>query len=368
MASYQVAIDYWPATSHASGVGRYVRELVRALCALEDGPNLLLLDVGPGERVFEGDALGLARAGERVHRFHAQVPRSALALARRATGGHLALERQPIALCLRVFPDQPPECAAWNVLALAELPGAGSQEAARLAHKLSQRTDVFVFSQAARAAAIERLAVARERIHVLPVGCEHWAREVTAPAGDPPTIVVLGRADRGRAAVEILHAFEALRRRGKSARLCFLGRRGDAGHAWTQGLENSPFRADITWHQAPSEPHIAGAVASAALLVHLSREEWTAVTPLEGLAAGLALVVSPLPAFQESLAGFAHYVGDWETQALAIALEAALADAADPAARARRRAHASQFTWARQARLTLDAWRRILERENLLFR
>ena len=366
MTSYQVAIDYWPAVTHASGVGRYVRELVRALCALESGPRLLLVDVGPGRRLFEGDALGLARAGERVRRLHADVPRSALAFAHRATGGRLERTLEPSALCLRVMPAHPPECSAWNVLALAELPREGSEEAARLAQRIAERTDVFVFSNAAQAAAIERLGLPATRVHVLPVGSEHWAREHQAPASAPPTIVALGRTDKGRGALDLLRAFEDLRRRGHSARLCFLGRRGDVWRELARGLELSPFRTDISWQRSPSEEQLASTLASAALLVHLSHDEWTAVTPMEGLAAGLALVVSPLAAFREQLADWAHYASNWDPSALSGALESALANASDPLARQRRRDFAAQFTWSRQARLTLNVWHGILEREDLL--
>ena len=46
----RVGIDYWTAPTHAPGVGRYVRELVRALARRPDAPELALLELGPGAR------------------------------------------------------------------------------------------------------------------------------------------------------------------------------------------------------------------------------------------------------------------------------------------------------------------------------
>ena len=74
-----VGIDYLSAVTHPPGVGRYLRELVRALVRLEQRPELRLLEVGGGSRVMEGPPLGLAGAA-RVRRLRSRLPRRTLDL------------------------------------------------------------------------------------------------------------------------------------------------------------------------------------------------------------------------------------------------------------------------------------------------
>ncbi len=364
-APYQVAIDYWAGTTHASGKGRYVRELVRALCALPSGPRLLLLDVGPQPRRFDAKALGLASAPERARRVRARVPRGVLRWT--AQRGERWFERRfgQSQLGLRVFPQPALPCCAWSVLALPELPPADSPEAQTLQQTLAQRCDVFVFSPVAAREALRRFELAPERVHTLPVGAEHWAREVEADATLPPSIVCLGRTDAARAPLQILRAFEQLRDQGTPARLAFLGRRGDRAHELERAIAASKRADAIEWQVDPSEPSLARRVGEAALLVHLNREEWTPVTPLEGLAQGASVLVSPLEAFRVALGDMADYSSDLEPRALAEALGRGIARGLDPMLRQARRRFAAAFSWEQHARLTLEAWQRIVEREKL---
>ena len=64
----RIGLDYWPATTHAPGIGRYARELVRALVQRAEAPYLCLFDAGPGPRTVPEDALGLPSGSQRVRR------------------------------------------------------------------------------------------------------------------------------------------------------------------------------------------------------------------------------------------------------------------------------------------------------------
>jgi glycosyltransferase involved in cell wall biosynthesis len=360
----RVAIDYWPGVAHASGPGRYLRELVRALCALESGPELVLLDCGPSPRTFSGDELGLDRAAERVRRLSADVPRGLLPRLSR-WGVDLAAWTGPCELSLGVFPEQPPLPRSWRVRALAELPPAGSTRGQALAAELARASDVLVFGHAARRACSERLNLDPQRIHVMPLGCEHWARQVVSPAATPARLICLGRIDRRRAPLALLAGFEELLRRGARAELWFVGRGGDQAAEFGARWERSPARECVRWCPPPPERELAALVGRSAALVHLSTEEWTAVTPLEALAQGLAALVSPLETFRETLEGQVLYAADLEPRSLCDALERALALGTDAKLRAARRTFARAFTWERQAHSTLDCWRRIAVREGL---
>jgi glycosyltransferase involved in cell wall biosynthesis len=361
-----VGLDLWPATTHAPGAGRYARELVRAVARLPAPPRLALLDVGPGPRAHAA-GLGLEQLPAGWRRVEADVPRRALgALA--ALG--LAAERLlgGCALFHRVLPGEPPLGKLPRVQPLAELPPPGSAAERALTRGLEGPTDVVVFSSAARDEVLRRFALDGDRVHRLDVGCDHWLRDAQtsdAPAG-PPLVLVLGRVDAARGPLSLLAAFELLRARGQEARLVWCGRPGDTTAAWRAALERSPFRADVRWIEAPIERDLPALVASAAVLVHLAREEWTPVTLLEGAAFGAALLASPLPAFQEALGAAPRWVAGEPSslapEQLCQALGDALASGLDAGARRDRRARAAPFTWARHAAATAALWDRILAR------
>ena len=74
-----IGLDYTAGPGHAPGVGRYVRELVRALVRLE-GPPLKLIEVGRAPVPMEGAPLGLEGLGvvRNVQRSRWRIPRRAL--------------------------------------------------------------------------------------------------------------------------------------------------------------------------------------------------------------------------------------------------------------------------------------------------
>jgi glycosyltransferase involved in cell wall biosynthesis len=174
-------------------------------------------------------------------------------------------------------------------------------------------------------------------------------------------VLALGRVDRRRHVAELAAACALLRRRGLAVRLVLAGRRGDAAGE----LDGAP--ASEVELRTPREAELPLLVARAGALAHLSDGELTAVTPLEALACGAGVVASRLPAVEEALGGHARFVDHAPGQPvpvepLAEALAQALAASADPRARAARRAHAADSTWARHAALTLALWQRILSR------
>ena len=102
-------------------------------------------------------------------------------------------------------------------------------------------------------------------------------------------------------------------------------------------------------------------MARSSVLVHLSDDELTPVTPLEAFAFGRPVVASTLPAFEEALDGEARLV---ETEAV-VGNPSALADALaaallDQDRDAERRAVAKRYSWADAARATVLGWRSVL--------
>jgi glycosyltransferase involved in cell wall biosynthesis len=94
------------------------------------------------------------------------------------------------------------------------------------------------------------------------------------------------------------------------------------------------------------EDDLRPVVAGAAALVLPSRDEGFGLPLLEALAAGTPVVASDLPVLREVGGGLARYAPAGDAEAFAAALQSALEEPGDAAAR---RAHAARFTWAASA-------------------
>lgn len=359
-----IGVDHLPAVQHAPGVGRYVRELVRALVRLEDGPRLALLDAGLGPRPMAGAPLGLAGYEARFVRRRLPVPRRALDLLARVGLGADRLLGGP-ALVHRVHPEHPPVSrGVRTTLAVAELPEVGTPADAALGRGAARAAAVVVFDRTFGAALAARYALDPARVHAVPVGCEHWERDLAGEVvarRDPPELLVLGAIRAAREPERVLAAFEALLACGTRAALRFVGRPGDRAPAFRAALARSSARAHVRWDAEPDEATLPRVVAGATALVHLSRSEGSPVTPLEACRLGPAVVASGTPVFRAVLGDAARWVesGD-DPRTLAEHFARALADGADQAGRDARRRLAAPFTWEASARAHVAAWRRIL--------
>jgi glycosyltransferase involved in cell wall biosynthesis len=380
----RIGLDYSLAVSHPPGAGRYVRELVRALVRLEDRPALALLEFGREAELFETPALGLAFGDPHTRRVRVRWPRRALTWsARLGRGADTWLGGVDVFHQSRL--PAAPVRSARQTLAVAELPPEGSPRAAELAAAWRAAAAVLVFSSDARARLGARFTSPPGGIHVVPVGCEHWRRELAElpPPVAPARVLVLGRLAPEHAPLALLAACAELAARGGELAL-----RGEglelalAGSAPKPAELAAPELAEFTARSARTEHGLrvltvpAGTpsalarehalpqlVAGAGVLVHLVPDALTPVTPLEALALGVPVVCPRLPAFTEALGDEAFYVDlaecRREPRVLADALEAALRSRRDRAACDRRTLHARAFTWEANARATLALWHQL---------
>src|SRR6185503_17172704 len=157
------------------------------------------------------------------------------------------------------------------------------------------------FSDATAAALRARYGLAPERVHRVPVGADHWLRDLPAhplPKKDPPQILVLGSLHPRRRPERVLRALEVLHRARHPAHVLFAGPRTEHTQAFLHDhLGPSSASEQVLWNHGAGEADMARLLAVSSCLVHLSAAEETAVTPLEGVAFDLPVVASRLPAF-----------------------------------------------------------------------
>ncbi|MEM7305511.1 MAG: glycosyltransferase [Planctomycetota bacterium] len=360
----RIGIDYHPAVTHAPGVGRYSRELVRALVRLDEAPEVLLADVGRDAPTIGEPALGLADAPRKPKLVTSRQGRKLFGLMRRTADGLLG----GVDVFHRMLPDWPPVGKAREVIGVAELPAPGSPADAMLRETLA-RADAIAFSADTARELRERFGLPDEHVHQVPVGCDHWCRDLageTPEPKSPPQIVVLGSIHPRRRPEMVLRAVETLKRRRTKCQALYVGGRTDNSDAFLRDkLGGSTAREWVLWNPNASESDMARILATSSVLVHLSEAEATAVTPLEGLAFGLSVVASRLPAFEEALDGQATLLEpevEEDPDAFADVLDAAMAAATDAEARAARREVAARHTWAANAAATVEVYRRIAAR------
>ncbi len=315
---------------------------------------------------MEGAPLGLD-AGSGFERRITRLPRRVIAQGRRLpflARAVLGPSRQA-ALLHRVIPNWPPVGSMPTSIAVAEFPKVGTPAADAQAHACRQALGVFVFSTDAAERVASRYGVASANIHRVPVGSEHWERDLAAtpPPRTTQDILVLGAIRRARYPMAALAAFGVLRSRGAEARLLLCGRPGDAEAEFRGQLaafEAQHGAGHVRWIEQPDEAKMPGCVAGSTALLHLAEDEASPVTPLEATRMGLPVVASPLPAFQEVLGDRAQFVRWDDPSAIADALAAALQTGSTLSEREALRGVAEPFTWQASASAHCDGWKLML--------
>lgn len=365
----RIGIDYRPAWSHAPGVGRYARELVRALSKLPAPPELALFELGNPHREVDEAALGIAGSHAITKRLRGPVPRRFVRwLGRAGVGADRLLNG--VELFQQTAAEPLPITYARQCTAVAELPPIGSSQAAAHSAWLRSLDGLLVFSAHARQRLIDECAVEPDRIHFTPVGCEHWRRDlasgdlharVNESSARPLRLIALGALHRNRHPLALLAALELLRKRGIEVELTHIGRAGNASDEWLQRRAASSAATVLHWIASPLEADLPRQVANADLLVHLAESELTPVTVLEACSLGPSVVAHRLPALEEALGELGEWLepGCDDPERIADAILRGLARSSAATERHAREALSERFDWRTCALQTQLAWRRI---------
>ena len=219
---------------------------------------------------------------------------------------------------------------------------------------------IFTDSEFSRREIEQHLGAPRSRICVIPPGLTPRA---AAPAGGErePLVLFVGSLFNRRRLPQLIDAFARATRELPQARLAIVG----DDRTWPP--EN--LRTIATWHGVEgrtdfrsyvSDQELAALYAKASVFAFLSEYEGFGLTPLEALAAGVPPVVLDTPVAREVYGDAAVYVGRDDGRGAADAIRILLTSA-DARARVLSAAPAvlSRYSWDTAAAATLDEIERI---------
>jgi alpha-1,3-rhamnosyl/mannosyltransferase len=367
----RVALDYRPALVNREGIGRYARELVRALLELGHGPELGLFGWTLAPRRASRAELGLAGGGANYSRLRFPsrwFPRFAALTGRGAEdfcgGAELWHHTQPSLLPVRKAREVATifDCIYTRPNRFLSDEAAASMTASAR-QQIARSRLVLVPSAFVKDELVLGFGLDPERIVVTLLGCDHALREPALPRarGADETLLTVSRVDRRKNHVRMLRAFELVARERRAARWIVAGPAGHGAQDFEAALAASPARAQVEWLRFVREEQLGALHARAALFWFTSLDEGFGLPPLEAMARGLPTISSTRASLPEVLGQGALLLDPEDVEALARETLALLGDPERADALAQRgRARAAQLTWQACAAQTWEAYARAL--------
>jgi glycosyltransferase involved in cell wall biosynthesis len=362
-----VALDGTPLLGRRTGIGRYTEHLLEALTEFDE----LALTVTAFTLRGAGDLPRAVPGGVATRSL--PVPARLL----RAVWSRLEIPS------VRLFTGRadvfhatnfvlPPTGRAGGVvtihdlayLTMPEVVDAASLRLRELMPRCIARADVICTPSAAVADQVRATyGPVLPEVVVTPLGVEQAWLDVQPPTAEERTgfglpddyFLFVGTREPRKDLATLLRAYALLRAESpRSTELPALLLVGPSG--WGPGQE--PAAGVQVRDYLPTE-QLRRVIAGARALVMPSRDEGFGLPALEGLATGVPVIVSNVPALVEVTGGWATVFEIGDAPALAAALSDSLgtASGADGAVRQQRRDYAAGWTWRRCAERTIDAYR-----------
>ncbi|MGK0482530.1 MAG: glycosyltransferase involved in cell wall biosynthesis [Planctomycetota bacterium] len=363
-------LDYRPALVNGQGIGRYVRELTRALVGRPDVDPALFAPTWATPE-FSVEESGVA--GARL--FRHRIPSKAVTRVLGALGqGTERLFRGSAELChhtqYRWLPTRLPSVAMVHDLVFLDSERyMGAPAAARMsefARRAAREARVLITpSEAVADEVSERLGVPRERVMATPLGVDHVLRLAADVSGsaevacDSRYLFTAARIETRKNLGVILRAFEQLD--VPDVRWKIAGVRGAGAEDFEEALRRSPARDSVDVLGHVSEARLRELTVGALAFVLVPLDEGFGLAPLEAMALGTPAVTSRVPVVQEICGGGAILVDPLDDVTLAEELRSLVTDMSRREGMASVGArHAKSFTWERTAERTVEAYRRAL--------
>ncbi len=401
----RIGLDYRNALVNREGIGRYTRELVRALVAVADEQELALFGYTLARARFSRAELGLTNAKAELARL--RLPSKALAWFLERTGRgvddlvggpdvfhHPGPHSMPLRRAKSVVTihdciytldaADAGEERGGHPRATDQRPGymepAAAQRMTNQARAAVEDAAVIITpSEYSGVEAVMALGVHPGRVHVTPLGCDHILRHLdgneaaargrlraTGTHGPAPTILTVTRVDPRKNHLRMLAAFENLVRDGFPHHWLVAGPAGWRSDSFAAALEASPARERVRWLRAVPEAQLARLYTEADLFLFASLNEGFGLPPLEAMACGTPVVTSCVTSMPEVCGDAAAYVEPTDVESITDVLRSLLRDGEQQQALAERgRDRARRYTWQECARRTLQAYRAALANAEL---
>jgi len=365
----RIGIDYRSALINTEGIGRYVRELVRAMVEMRFDEHLGLFGYTLTGARYSREELGLT--GSRAElcrlRFPARFTPGLLKLLGKGAddlvGGcevfhHILPYRLDVRQAVQVATIFD---AIYTLDAGYLAPEAAAHMTAKAKELVEHSERILVPSEFVGAELVMALGAHPSRVTVTHLGCDHIARDLP-PEGfgeaPDPYILTVSRVDARKNHLRMLEAFELIVREGLPHRWVIVGPPGHGSELFEEALASSPARERVDWRKDVPDSALPKLYSQAAVFLFASLNEGFGLPPLEAMACGTPVVSSCVTSLPEVCGDAAFLVEPTDTERIFEATrrllsEPDLAESFSVVGRQRAR----KFTWAECAKSTLLAYR-----------
>jgi glycosyltransferase involved in cell wall biosynthesis len=379
----RIGLDVTAAVSQGAGIGRYTRELLRALSAA---------DLDNQYRLFYAARHPVHPLPPLAPNFHVTaLPFHDIWLARVWHRARLPIPVQTITGPLDLFhsPDftLPPVMGRTRtLLTVHDLSFVRDPESAAptlrrylntvVPRSVAHADHILADSQATKSDLIELYATPSEKVTVLYAGVEAIFRPVTDPArlaavrekyklGSEPFILAISTLQPRKNFVRLIQAFAQLSI--TNYRLVIAGGKGWLFESSFAEVERLKLGNRVHFPGFVDDADLPALYSAARALAYPSLYEGFGLPLLEAMACGTPVVTSTASCLPEVVGDAALLVPPTDVPALAHALQRALTDDTLRAELIRKgRLRAAQFTWEKAARQLLTIYQRMAGGESLL--
>jgi glycosyltransferase involved in cell wall biosynthesis len=373
----RIAIDYTAAINQRAGIGRFVRNLVGSLVALDTQDQFVLVHAAPNDGL-----VAPVPATANVATRQLRLPERWLSVLWHRLRVPLPIDWATGPVDIFHAPDfvLPPVRRARRVLTVHDLAFLLYPECAdtRLRDYLmavvprSVRAADFVVADSANTQndVICLLGADPERTAVVPGGVEPRFRPTSAEAVsefrarhglDHPFVLSIGMIEPRKNWQGLIRAYSHLRaHHGLPHRLVLAGPRGWLWESIFEERDRSPFRNDILFLGFVADEDLPTLYTAADVFAFPSFYEGIGLPPLEAMSCGTPVVISDAASLPEVVGDAGLTVPAEDVDALAEALGQVLLDSAlRDRLRAAGLARAATFTWPAAAERLLDVYHRV---------
>lgn len=362
----RIAVDATPAAVQRGGVGRYARELLRAMVQ-ETLDHQFVLSVAAGAsetdhllRELPPGAWREARrlpASERI--MTAIWHRARLPVAvERWIGRHDVYHGTDFTL--------PPTRAA-GVVTIHDIsfllhPEYSHPELANylqivVPRSIERASAVITVSASVATEVAYAFPGARRKIVAIPNGVSHPTTLSDRQPASRPTVLMVGTIEPRKNHFAVIQAMAGVRAEHPNARLLIIGRRGWLDNEIVREIERGQATGWLTWIENASDDDLEAAYRETTLFVSVSHYEGFGLPLLEAMARGLPCVASDIGAHREVAVDSAIYVDPTDVESIASSVSDLLGDSdAREHLAITGRCRAERFSWRETARRTLRVY------------